>query len=134
MRAKLKQWGGNSSGVNISNIDNLGNMHPDTFWWDYNLGNVKERNFADIWQDRSDPLMDGLKSQPRPLEGRCGGCSYKDICGGNTRVRAYQLTNNFWAEDPACYLTDIEIDFKGTAERLQVTPWSRVNAPQKKKA
>ena len=28
---RLVQWGGNSSGVNISNIDNLGNVHPDTF-------------------------------------------------------------------------------------------------------
>ena len=134
MRAKLSQWGGNSSGVNISNIDNLGNVHPDTFWWDYDLGNVKDRKFSDIWLDRNDPLMDGLKSNPRPLEGRCGKCSYKDVCGGNTRVRAYQLTNNFWAEDPACYLTDIEIDVEESEERLQVTPWSRVNAPQKKKA
>ena len=31
MRAKLAQWGGNSSGVNIANIDNLGQVHPDTF-------------------------------------------------------------------------------------------------------
>ena len=41
MRAKLAQWGGNSSGVNIANIDNLGNVHPDTFWWHYSLGNVR---------------------------------------------------------------------------------------------
>ena len=133
MRAKLAQWGGNSSGVNISNIDNLGNVHPDTFWWDYNLGNVKERPFSEIWQDRSDPLMDGLKSQPRPLEGRCGKCAYLDVCGGNTRVRAYQLTENFWAEDPACYLTDDEIDVQTTEERLQVTPWSRQNKSDQKK-
>ena len=134
MRAKLAQWGGNSSGVNISNIDNLGNVHPDTFWWDYNLGNVKDRKFSEIWQDRSDPLMDGLKSQPRPLQGRCGDCSFKDVCGGNTRVRAYQLTGNFWAEDTACYLTDEEIGVETTTERLQVTPWSRVNMREKKKA
>lgn len=125
MRAKLAQWGGNSSGVNISNIDNLGIVHPDTFWWDYPLGNVKERPFSEIWQDRSDPLMDGLKSHPRPLEGRCGKCSYLDVCGGNTRVRAYQLTGNFWAEDPACYLTDEEIGVEQGGDRLQVTPWSR---------
>jgi len=125
MRAKLAQWGGNSSGVNISNIDNLGNVHPDTFWWDYNLGNVKERKFSEIWQDRSDPLMDGLKSEPRPLKGRCGQCSYLDVCGGNTRVRAYQLTKDFWAEDPACYLDDDEIGVVESGERLQVTPWSR---------
>ncbi|HOT83681.1 MAG TPA: radical SAM protein, partial [Candidatus Defluviicoccus seviourii] len=30
IRAKLEQWGGNSSGVNVANIDNLGNVHPDT--------------------------------------------------------------------------------------------------------
>ena len=91
-----------ASALNISKIDNLGNVHPYTFWWDHNLGNVKERNFSEIWQDRSDPLMDGLKSQPRPLEGRCGKCNYLDVCGGNTSVRAYQLTGDFWAEDLAC--------------------------------
>ncbi len=125
MRAKLVQWGGNASGVNISNIDNRGNVHPDTFWWDYNLGNVKERLFSEIWQDRSAPLMDGLKSRPRPLEGRCGQCTYLDVCGGNTRVRAYQLTGNFWAEDPACYLYDEEIGVEMTEQRLVVTPWTR---------
>ena len=43
---KLAQWGGNSSGVNIANIDNLGNVHPDTMWWHYTLGNVRERLFS----------------------------------------------------------------------------------------
>ena len=127
MRSKLVQWGGNASGIHISNIDNLGNVHPDTFWWDYNLGNVKQRPFSEIWQDRSTPLMDGLKTQPRPLEGRCGQCTYLDVCGGNTRVRAYQLTGNFWAEDPACYLYDKEIGVETTEPRLGVTPWTRQN-------
>ena len=129
VRERLEFWGGNSSGVNVANIDNLGNVHPDTFWWDYNLGNVKERPFSDIWQDRSDPLMDGLKSNPRPLEGRCAACDYKRICGGNTRVRAYQLTGNPWAEDPACYLLDEEIGVTGESERLQVTPYKRDRIP-----
>ena len=30
LRAKLAQWGGNATGVNVANIDNLGNVHPDT--------------------------------------------------------------------------------------------------------
>ncbi len=125
MQQRLQQWGGNASGVNIANIDNLGNVHPDTFWWDYNLGNVRERPFSAIWQDISDPLMAGLKAQPRPLKGRCGACQHKDICGGNTRVRAWQLTGDPWQEDPACYLSDEEIGVSGDGERLQVTPWSR---------
>jgi len=107
--AKLRQWGGNSSGVNIANIDNLGEVHPDTFWWHYDLGNVRQRPFSEIWMDTSDPIMKGLKAVPRLIKGRCGECRYFDICGGNTRVRAMQLTGDPWAEDPACYLTDEEI-------------------------
>ncbi len=126
MRAKLAQWGGNSSGVNIANIDNLGNVHPDTFWWHYTLGNVKERPFSQIWQDTSDPLMAGLKASPRAIKGRCGACQYFDICGGNTRVRAHQLTGDPWAEDPACYLTDEEIGVSGMGERLQNRPYTRI--------
>ena len=36
----LLRWGGNASGVNIANIDNLGHVHPDTMWWDYDLGRL----------------------------------------------------------------------------------------------
>jgi heme d1 biosynthesis radical SAM protein NirJ len=125
LRAKLAAWGGNSSGVNIANIDNLGNVHPDTMWWHYTLGNVKQRPFAEIWTDTRDPLMAGLKRSPRPVQGRCGTCRYLDICGGNTRVRAHQLTGNPWAEDPACYLHDEEIGVRGDGARLAVTPYTR---------
>ncbi len=125
MQARLAQWGGNASGLWISNIDNLGNVHPDTFWWDYNLGNVRDRPFSEIWQDTSDPLMAGFKQQPRPVKGRCGECRHLDICGGNTRVRAWSLTGDPWQEDPACYLTDEEIGASGDHERLQVTPYHR---------
>ena len=125
MRARLAQWGGNSSGVNIANIDNLGNVHPDTMWWHYTLGNVKERPFSAIWPDTSDPLMAGLKASPRAVKGRCGACQYFDICGGNTRVRAHQLTGDPWAEDPACYLHDEEIGVASGAARLEVTPYTR---------
>ncbi len=109
LREKLLRWGGNSSGVNVANIDNTGNVHPDTMWWDYTIGNIKQRSFADIWQDTSDPLMKGLKATKRPVEGRCALCKYLPICGGNSRTRAWQLTSNPWAEDPGCYLTDEEI-------------------------
>lgn len=128
MRTLLAQWGGNSSGINIANIDNLGNVHPDTFWWHYTLGNVRARLFSQIWPDISDPLMAALKSRPRPLKGRCGACGYLDICGGNTRVRAHQLTGDPWQEDPACYLSDAEIGVSGLGGRLQTTPYSRRRA------
>ena len=125
IRAKLAQWGGNSSGVNVANIDNLGNVHPDTMWWHHNLGNVRTRAFSEIWRDTSDPLMAGLKARPRTVKGRCGACAYFDICGGNTRVRAQQVSGDPWQEDPGCYLTDAEIGVSASGERLQVTPWTR---------
>lgn len=95
--------------MNVANIDNLGDVHPDTFWWHYSLGNVRDRPFSDIWTDTRDPIMAGLKARPRKIKGRCKSCRYFDICGGNTRVRAMQTTGDPWAEDPACYLTDREI-------------------------
>ena len=125
MRTKLAQWGGNSSGVNVANIDNLGVVHPDTFWWHHALGNVKDRPFSEIWRDTTDPLMAGLKAQPRKIKGRCSACTYFDICGGNTRVRALQLTNDPWNEDPACYLSDEEIGIREPHERIQVTPYKK---------
>jgi heme d1 biosynthesis radical SAM protein NirJ len=126
LRAKLAQWGGNASGVDIANIDNLGNVHPDTFWWDYTLGNVRERPFSVIWRDTSDPIMAGLKASPRAVGGRCGRCAYFDVCGGNTRVRALKLTGDAWAEDPGCYLDDDELGIEPGHERVALKPYTRI--------
>jgi heme d1 biosynthesis radical SAM protein NirJ len=125
LRAKLAAWGGNSSGVNIANIDNLGNVHPDTYWWHYNLGNVRERPFSQIWPDVSDPIMAGLKQRPRSLKGRCGRCPFFDVCGGNTRVRAFQITGDPWEEDPGCYLSDAELGLTGVERRVVLTPYRK---------
>ncbi|NSX14278.1 heme d1 biosynthesis radical SAM protein NirJ [Cupriavidus taiwanensis] len=116
MRRRLERWGGNATGVGVANIDNLGNVHPDTMWWHVTLGNVRQRPFGAIWADRADPLMAGLASTPRPLQGRCAGCAHRAICNGNTRVRAFALTGNPWAEDPGCYLSDAEIAHVPDAE------------------
>ena len=120
----MKRWGGNASGVNVANIDNLGEVHPDTFWWHYKLGNVKKRPFGEIWADTSDPVMAALKQRPRAVKGRCGACAHLAVCGGNTRVRALQLTGDPLEEDPACYLTDEEIGLIGAqGPRLEVKPF-----------
>ena len=76
--------------------------------------------------------MAGLKSCPRPLKGRCGACRYVDICGGNTRVRAHQLTGDPWAQDPACYLSDAEIGvapLRAPSDGLARTEWLRESTP-----
>lgn len=117
----LEAWGGNSSGLGVANIDPQGKVHPDTYWSDYTVGSVKDTPFSALWTG-SDPMLATLRQRPRPLKGRCGACAFKDICGGNTRIRALQVTGDPWAEDPACYLSNAEIGVDD-AERLTVTPF-----------
>lgn len=105
----LRLNGGNNSGIKIGAVDDLGNVHPDQFWWHYSLGNVLHKKFGDIWVDSSEPLLKGLKDRKGLLRGRCSQCRYLDICNGNLRVRAEAVFGDVWAEDPACYLTDEEI-------------------------
>ena len=114
--------GGNSSGVALGNIDSLGNVHADQFWYHHSFGNIKNRSFADIWQDRTDPLMDGLKDRKKMLTGRCAKCGFLDICGGNYRVRAEAVYGDVWASDPACYLTDEEIGGEAAPRPDELTP------------
>ena len=104
----LRAWGGNASGSGIANIDNIGNVHPDTYWWQHTVGNIRQRSFRDIWLDNPDPLLAQLRQHPRAVGGRCGECQWLAICNGNTRTRAW-ATGDLWGEDPGCYLSDSEI-------------------------
>ncbi len=101
--------GGNRSGIAFGNVDYQGNVHPDQFTQQYTLGNVRERNFGDIWKDTSHEIMAGLKNRKPLLKGRCGQCKWLSVCNGNFRARAEAITGDFWGSDPACYLTNEEI-------------------------
>jgi len=109
IRELLRTNGGNNSGIKIGAVDDQGNVHPDQFWRHYSIGNVRQRKFADIWTDTSEPLLAGLKDRKGLLKGRCARCYYLDLCNGNLRVRAEAVFGDVWAEDPACYLADEEI-------------------------
>ena len=128
LERQLVAWGGNASGEQIANIDNLGNVHPDTFWWDHHLGNVRETPFSAIWRDTRDPLMVGFRQRPRPLKGRCAACRFLPICNGNTRVRAWKVTGDPWEEDPGCYLTNREIGVAEADERRIGAPFAPIQA------
>ena len=121
VRDHLEAWGGNSSGLGVANIDPQGKVHPDTYWSDYTVGSVKQTPFSELWTG-DDPMLATLRQRPRPLKGRCGACAFKSVCGGNTRIRALQVTGDPWAEDPACYLSNQEIGVE-EAGRLTVTPF-----------
>ena len=109
---KLLCWNGGgmySSGVGIGCIDFHGKVHPDQFWWHYDLGDVRKKPFSRIWTDTSDPLLRGLKNRRKYIKGRCRVCKFFEGCGGSLRVRADLYFGDPWAPDPACYLTDEEI-------------------------
>jgi radical SAM protein with 4Fe4S-binding SPASM domain len=109
---RLLTWNGGglySSGVGIGCIDYNGNVHPDQFWWRYDLGSIRDRLFSEIWTDPDEPLLKGLRDRRARIRGRCRLCRYFDACGGSLRVRADAYFGDPWAPDPACYLTDDEI-------------------------
>jgi 12,18-didecarboxysiroheme deacetylase len=105
----LQYNGGNSSGQGIACVAWDGTVHPDQFWRHLALGNVRERDFGDIWSDPGNELLMRIKNKKKFVTGRCAKCRWLDICGGNFRVRAEAVTGDLWAPDPACYLTDEEI-------------------------
>jgi len=53
---------------------------------------------ASIYRDS--PLFRSLRDTAQ-LEGKCGHCEFKEICGGS-RARAYALTGDPMAEEPRC--------------------------------
>ena len=62
------------------------------------VGNLKEESFAVLWNQSK--VFHELRDR-KLLEGKCGACEFRDVCGG-CRARAYALTDNYLAEDPSC--------------------------------
>ena len=106
---------GNSSGRGIGCISWDGKVHADQFWSNHTFGNVLERPFSQIWDDPAIELLHRMKDKRAHVKGRCAGCRFLNICGGNFRARAEAYYGDVWAQDPACYLTDEEIRDDGGA-------------------
>ena len=61
-------------------------------------GDIRITPFAEIW--RSASLFKALRERSR-LEGRCGACEYRRVCGG-CRARAYAVSGHVFGEEPYC--------------------------------
>ena len=107
MARRLRNWGGNSAGRKLGNIDWMGRVKPDPFFPFY-IGNMTEKPFSEIWLDESSEMLKKLRRHPRELEGKCRDCNVIDICNGGSRSRAYAIYEDLWAEDPSCYLSERE--------------------------
>ncbi len=98
---RLRTWGGNQAGVRLVNINNSADVKPDPFFL-YSMGNLRSSSFTKLWN--SEGLLSELRRKPRKLKGRCGNCTYLDLCNGNSRARAFAVTGDYFAEDPACII------------------------------
>ena len=107
MARRLRNWGGNSAGRKLGNIDWMGRVKPDPFFPFY-IGNMTERPFSEIWLDENSEMLTRLREHPRKLGGYCHDCGVIDICNGGSRSRAYAIHGDLWAEDPSCYLSEKE--------------------------
>jgi radical SAM protein with 4Fe4S-binding SPASM domain len=63
-------------------------------------GNLRQTSLGAIWKES--PIFRALGDRDQ-LKGACGACENRHICGG-CRGKAYGLTGDPLAEDPACHL------------------------------
>jgi len=103
---------GNSSGVGIGCVSWDGEVYPDQFWRNQSLGNIRKKPFSEIWTDEKNEFLMKMKDKKKHVQGRCAGCLWLNVCAGNFRARA-ESEGDLWGSDPACYLTDEEIERKG---------------------
>jgi AdoMet-dependent heme synthase len=61
-------------------------------------GNIRQEKLETIYCES--PLFRGMRDTTM-LEGKCGKCEFKEICGGS-RSRSYALTGNPYAQEPCC--------------------------------
>jgi AdoMet-dependent heme synthase len=97
-------------------ISHVGNVYPSGFL-PIHAGNVRETPISEIYREA--PIFKSLRDTSK-LQGKCGACEYKEICGGS-RSRAYALTGNPLAEEP-CFIYqprnwDPELEQKAEAFR-----------------
>ena len=78
-------------------ISHKGEVFPSGFL-PLSAGSIREQPLETIYRESS--LFRNLRDVSQ-LEGKCGACEFKQICGGS-RARAYALTGNPLGEEPCC--------------------------------
>jgi heme b synthase len=87
-------------GIGFCFISHVGQVQPCGFL-ELDCGNVKEDPFTKIWKDSK--IFNDLRDYDA-MKGKCGICSYNDVCGG-CRARAYEATGDYMEEEPFCLYT-----------------------------
>jgi radical SAM protein with 4Fe4S-binding SPASM domain len=85
------------AGLGVLFVGHQGDVFPCGYL-PVKCGNVLEDKLSDIWYNNEDLARMRDSDQ---LEGKCGICGYRQVCGG-CRGRAYAATGNYMAEEPFC--------------------------------
>ena len=88
---------GVNDGKGVMFISHTGLFHPSWFM-PIVCGLFPCEHIVEIYQKT--PIFRGLRDTGW-LQGKCGVCEYRRICGGS-RARAYAVTGNPFAEEPGC--------------------------------
>jgi AdoMet-dependent heme synthase len=93
----IARQAGINDGKGFMFVSHTGEIFPSGFL-EISAGNVRHTSLAEVYRDSG--LFRTLRDSDR-LEGKCGACEFRNLCGGS-RSRAYALTGNFLASDPRC--------------------------------
>jgi radical SAM protein with 4Fe4S-binding SPASM domain len=88
---------GVNDGQGIVFVSHRGEVFPSGFL-PFPCGSVRTESLAAIY--RRHPVFLELRDPDR-LGGKCGVCEFRRVCGGS-RARAYAMTGDLFAEEPAC--------------------------------
>jgi len=78
-----------------------GDAIPCSFNDVHRFGNVKEKPLENIWDDLLSSEFFSAVRDKSHLNGKCGVCEYRDICGG-CRTAAEFYTGDVFGSDPRC--------------------------------
>jgi radical SAM protein len=96
-RGIIQRQAGINDGKGFVFISHTGDIYPSGFL-PLAAGNVRQDALGEAY--RSAPLFRMLRDADN-LEGKCGECIYRNLCGGS-RSRSFALTGNYLASDPRC--------------------------------
>ena len=85
------------AGLGILFVGHQGDVFPCGYL-PVKCGNILDQKLSDIWYKSEDLAR---MRDTDALEGKCGLCGYRQVCGG-CRGRAYAATGNYMAEEPFC--------------------------------
>lgn len=85
------------AGTGFCFISHVGRVQTCGFL-DVECGDITKQSFQDVWENSQ--VFNKMRNFNN-LEGECGKCEYKNVCGG-CRARAYEATGNYLAQEPLC--------------------------------